>query len=315
MTCFFILSGFSIHFQHREEELCEVWIRQYLKKRWISIMPSYLLVALIWPLVYPAQVKDWLVLLPADLVGIQTAYRTLFGILHNGGSWFVSCMLFAYMTYIVLKAALGSQRRWVPGLMLFGVHFLLMYSNILIARFGLDGLYSNPIARAAEFALGSIFAELLFREGKKINDHNLEVKSKTYPGVPGVSRSAWMILVLIAASLVIARIAHVGKHVIVYGYLVSPAVLFLLLLSSLVRSKVLENSRVLSALSGMSYQFFLAQLFLWKLTAYVLDRFALSGNKTKIGVSLILCTLLSYVVWKYYDKPVRKALRRKLFAS
>jgi peptidoglycan/LPS O-acetylase OafA/YrhL len=32
MTCFFVLSGFSIHYQHRNEEITAEWIRVYLKK-------------------------------------------------------------------------------------------------------------------------------------------------------------------------------------------------------------------------------------------------------------------------------------------
>lgn len=93
MSCFFLLSGFSIHYQHRFENGSEKWIRDFLKKRFIAILPSYFLFTLIWPLIHPEQLKEWVILLPVDILGIQTAYRTLFGILHNGGTWFVSCIL------------------------------------------------------------------------------------------------------------------------------------------------------------------------------------------------------------------------------
>lgn len=79
MTCFFILSGFSIHYQHMEEEVTSDWTREYLKRRLISIMPCYLLVVVIWPFAYPAQLEDWVLLLPVDLVGganyISYAFR------------------------------------------------------------------------------------------------------------------------------------------------------------------------------------------------------------------------------------------------
>lgn len=163
MTCFFLLSGFAIHYQYRMEEVSSEWTRSFLKKRLISIMPSYLLVALIWPLVYPAYLKDWLLLLPVDLFGIQTSYRTLFGILHNGGTWFVSCMLLCYVCYPVIKSIICSKKTAVVTIVI--THFLLMYSSVIIPVFTLDGLYSNPIARAAEFMVGVAFAEIVL--GKK----------------------------------------------------------------------------------------------------------------------------------------------------
>lgn len=176
MTCFFILSGFSIHYQHREDELNETWTRNYLKKRLISIMPCYLLVVLLWPLVYPEQIRDWLVLLPVDLIGIQTFYRSLFGILHNGGTWFVSCLLFAYLIYPIIKAVLRGANRWVSVIGLMGIHFLLMYSVAVISIFSLDSLYSNPIARAAEFSLGVIFSDILFMKMTVLLPSGISVK-------------------------------------------------------------------------------------------------------------------------------------------
>lgn len=304
MTCFFILSGFSIHYQHGKEELSAGWTRRFLARRLIAIMPSYLLVVFLWPLAYPEQLKDWLILLPADLVGVQTAYHSLFGILHNGGTWFVSCLLFAYLSYPVLKAVLGSVKRWAPAALLIAAHFLLIYSNFVIPRFSLDRLYSNPIARTAEFWLGAAFSELLFRDGEK-PDAAETVGTDVRSGV-------FTILLLTVVSLILALVSHENIQATVYGYLVIPAVFLILLISSLVRSRLLENSRVLSVLSGISYQFFLAQLFLWKLTSWVLGMLGLGGNRAKLGVSLVLCTLLSYTVWRFYDKPVRKFLSRKL---
>ena len=71
-------------------------------------------------------------------------------------------------------------------------------------------------------------------------------------------------MVVISAS--IAVIAKVDIIVLVFGYMVIPGILSVLSAASCVRGKRIENSKLLSVLSGMSYQFFLAQLFLWKIT-------------------------------------------------
>ena len=152
--------------------------QEYLKKRLIAIIPSYLLVALIWPIVNPEQLKDWALLMPVELFGIQTVYQTLFGILHNGGTWFVSCLLLAYVLYPVIKSVISSGKKRTPVLLIAITHFFLMYSNIIIQRFSLSDLYSNPIARSAEFMIGVSFAEILFRSKDIVDEEKAEVIEK-----------------------------------------------------------------------------------------------------------------------------------------
>lgn len=306
MTCFFLLSGFSIHYQHRKEETSQEWTRRFLKKRLITIMPSYLLVALIWPLVYPFQFKDWAILLPVDLFGIQTLFRTLFGILHNGGTWFVSCMLLCYVCYPVMKAVIRSEKKRTTIIVIGTTHFLLMYSNVVIPAFMLDGLYSNPIARSAEFMVGVAFAEIVF-------SRELSSTKETLKGrLGGVWKPLGIILCMSVISVIIARFNHADLRTTVFGYFVIPVVLVILYVSTVVNWPFMENNKVLSILSGMSYQFFLAQLFLWNLTASVLAIIHLDGNIAKIVTSFILCMLMAFVTWRFYDRPVRKMLRKRM---
>ena len=118
------------------------------------------------------------------------------------------------------------------------------------------------------------------------------------------------ILLLTAISISLAILAHAGRRAMVFGYSVNPVVLCILWLSMQTRSDRLENSKILSAISGMTYQFFLVQLFLWELSSWVLAQLERSGNIEKIGISFALCTLISYIVWRFYDKPIKKALFR-----
>ena len=306
MTCFFILSGFSIHYQHRSEIVTDSWLRLFLKKRLISIMPSYLLVALIWPIAYRQHLNDWILLLPIDLFGIQTAYRTLFGILHNGGTWFVSCILFCYVLYPVMKSVMSNHHqedRWTSWLTLIIAHFLLMYSYVIISAFKLDVLYSNPIARAGEFLIGVSFAEIVFGI-KKDSVHKLKDKWG----------AIYCILLLTSISITIALLNRASLRIMAFAYLTIPFVLLILYTSTLFSLRALEKNKVLATLSGMSYQFFLAQLFIWKLTGWMLKLLQLHGNIAKLMASFILCICLSFITWKFYDKPIRKVLSVKLIS-
>ena len=305
MTCFFILSGFSIHYQHRLEQITSAWTRTYLKKRILSIMPSYLLVVLIWPIFYPEQLNNWAILLPVDLLGIQTSYRSLFGILHNGGTWFVSCLLLAYVLYPVIKAVYCSEMKWVPFVMIILIHFILIYSNLIIPKFSLDGLYSNPLARTAEFLAGVSFAEIVF--GKK--------KRQDLVGLWVGWQYCFIILCLGCISVVIGMINQASLKMIIFGYLSIPIILVFLVFASTLRCKCLERSKTISILSGMSYQFFLTQLFLWEITSWLLKMLNIDGNIAKILGSFTICILISFAVWRFFDKPIRRLLSGLIISS
>lgn len=298
MTLFFILSGFSLHYQHKDDIFNSNWIKSFYKKRFISIMPSYLLVCLIYPFCFPHQIKDWVMLLPVDLFGIQTIYRTIFGILHNGGTWFVSCLLFCYIVYPIIKVIIHNSNKLYVVIMLLVIHFLLMYSNIVIMNYSLDSFYSNPIARCFEFSIGIIFAELVFSSDMS-NKHMF---------------SDWLTVLYITLISLFLGVLSSRNNLqnFILSFFPIPVILVILLLSTRLFCEKIENSKVLSTLSGMSYHFFLVQIFLWEITDGILNLFGLEGNLYKIFGSLSLCTLISYLVYNFYDKPVRKFLIRKV---
>lgn len=108
MTAFFILSGFLIYYVSfdRMKE-----ILPFLKKRIIAIMSAYWGLCIIYPMyniiISILQrdsdnllmiIKDNL-LLPIEILGLQSAFDSLFSISHNGGTWFVSCLLFCYFSF------------------------------------------------------------------------------------------------------------------------------------------------------------------------------------------------------------------------
>ncbi len=215
-------------------------------------------------------------------------------------------MLMCYVAYPVIKSILGSLKKYVPLVIVIVLYTLLVYNNIVIPKYALDSTYSNPIIRTAEFMIGVAFAEIVFRERK-----NADRAFMKNLGAGGW-KPLWVILFLVVISASIAVIAKVDIIVLVFGYMVIPGILSVLSAASCVRGKRIENSKLLSVLSGMSYQFFLAQLFLWKITGGLLEVLGISGNMVKISVSLICCIFISFIVWYFYDRPVRKILYKKM---
>ena len=56
-------------------------------KRMLSILPAYYLIHVVWLVFHKELWADWIFLTPTELTGMQAAYQSLFGMLHNGGDF------------------------------------------------------------------------------------------------------------------------------------------------------------------------------------------------------------------------------------
>lgn len=279
--------------------MTEKWTRDFIIKRLLTILPSYFLVVILYPLFFENQYIMWLKLLPVDLLGIQTSYNSLFGILHNGGTWFVSCILFSYVLYPVIQPFVKSKNKYVTEIIFLVTDFILMYDVYIVKSLSPERLYDNPIHRAIEFTLGVTFAELVFYKKQK-----------------SAYNDFWKIqgIVVISAliAIIVAKIDHYYEwYRMMVDYLYLPAIIFLMYISSRVSCKFLEKNKVFLALSGMTYEFYLIQTFLWRISSRVIELLKLKGNNLeKIVVSFLLGLGCSFVVWKFYDMPIKKLLKK-----
>lgn len=44
-----------------------------------------------------------LLIAPMEILGIQSNFNSLFGVTHNSGTWFVSCILMCYLVYPLIQ--------------------------------------------------------------------------------------------------------------------------------------------------------------------------------------------------------------------
>ena len=106
------------------------------------------------------RIRFLIALTPIELLGIQSSYNTLFGILHNGGTWFISCMLLSYLFYPIMQMLLASLNQNLKWGILAVLLFILVYSDYLVLKFGMQGNYSNPIFRMIEFSCGVVLGAI-----------------------------------------------------------------------------------------------------------------------------------------------------------
>ena len=302
MTCFFMISGFTIFYQYQNKQITGKGLIEFYGKRLLAILPSYYLVHIAWLIFYRESVSDWIALTPIELAGIQSAYNSLFGILHNGGTWFVSCILFSYLFYPTLQELLKNisiKAKIILGIL---IYFLLVYSNYyIVRRFGLESNYANPVFRVLEFSYGAVLASILLTSRKE--ERNGGVKQAL----------SVVVCIGILGCFIILLFSNLRAIAIIYFPI--PIISVLLYLSLNVRNEKLESNRILNILGKISYQFFLSQLFLWKVSAIVLSILKNHSNIARIIVSLICCLVMSLFIYYLYDRPIQKLIMRKFRES
>ncbi len=297
MTCFFLISGFSIYYSSynidfgKKEEL----IRFYIK-RLTSILPAYYFSHFIWIIFMEENSRESLLLMPIELLGIQTIYHSLFNTLHNGGTWFISCILISYFFYPTVHSLLKAFKRKGKLLLFAVLMFILIYSIVIVNEFSLASLYSNPFYRFIEFTLGATLAGLLIDLQREPSAH--------------VNKVHYIILFLSMVSIYYSNTnkVYIGSQPF-YAFVSLPFLCLMFISGYHLRSTRIEKSKVLQYVSSLTYYFFLSQLFVWKISMIILEALDLSRNRHKLMVSFSVAIIFSLALSELINKPINKILK------
>ena len=105
MTGFFMLSAYAINLSSGSKDMSDMKeIKRFYTKRLISILPlyySWAIINIVINIISKGDSAIWeeLILFPIETLGLQTVFSTLFPYSHNGGSWFISCILICYFFF------------------------------------------------------------------------------------------------------------------------------------------------------------------------------------------------------------------------
>ena len=116
MTGFFLLSGYAINLSSDSKDMSDIKeIKRFYTKRLISILPLYYtwaLIVIVTKIVAKGIPALWeeLILFPVETLGIQSVFSTLFPYSHNGGSWFISCILICYFVFPLIHLLTKQDR-------------------------------------------------------------------------------------------------------------------------------------------------------------------------------------------------------------
>ena len=143
MDAFFMLSGFLLFYLYFEKFMILTVdnVKSFIKKRLIRIYPLYIFYVLTI-FIYD---KYWnLAIIPTEILCLQGFFPAIFNRAGNGGTWFISCMMFSYLMFPMLCWLVNSTKKIFSKL--FILYALIVYICIFCACFKLGwvSLYINP---------------------------------------------------------------------------------------------------------------------------------------------------------------------------
>jgi peptidoglycan/LPS O-acetylase OafA/YrhL len=299
MTAFFMLSGYVLFLTYKDKSLVLApALRKFYLKRVFGIFPLYLVVATLYVVTLGQEtLLQNLVLLPIEVLGLQSVFSTLFPVSHNDGTWFISCLLFAYLAFPLMQEIVKQMTMRAKWMALAICTVVLLWSPLVVHVFKTDSIYANPFFRMLEFFIGVLLCSL--------------------PIKAGVTKilATWKAL-LVEVLLLIAGISiavklnlFVGNYML-YDWIVIPLFACMILTLAELKSPRLQGSAVLRYASAASYAFFLAQTFNTEIENWLFAACDIQNNMLQIAVSVTLCTVVAVALHELVEKSCASALKK-----
>lgn len=303
MTGFFMLSGYAINLSSGSKDMTDKnEIKRFYIKRLISILPLYYAWALIHIVInivakgIPSMWEE-LILFPVETLGIQSVFSTLFPYSHNGGSWFISCILICYFVFPLihlLTKQINDDRRII---LIISLSAVLLYSPFVQSYFHLQSIYSNPFFRLLEFTIGVLICQMNTKE-----DVNCKI-------IQFLRKPTICILTIIVLLFGVSIAFYIG---IPANCIALPCFISLLVSLGHVKFQGLKHSKTIQYLSALSFSIFLSQIIaVWYVVKFAMEYIGCESNLVNILVSAIICFTIANFFHYFIEIPSTKYLKHK----
>ena len=311
MTGFFLLSGYVINLNYGRKDVTQTEeLRRFYLKRFISIIPLYFVWAslqVITNIVLNGKeaAMEEILLFPIELFGIQSVFSSLFPYSHNGGSWFISCILICYFLFplIQVNTKRATDRNRIQ--LIFFLSAVLLWSPLVQQYFHLQSIYSNPFFRLLEFTIGVLVSQL--------NQSSCPCK------MISALRNSFVCIMSLVGLIVgvsLARKINIPHDYMLYNWIALPCFIALTVSLGCHDFRNLQNSKILRYLSELSFCIFLGQIkYVWSIVKYVLGYFGSESNIMKILVSFLVVLCIANILHYFVEKPSSRYLTQRLITS
>ena len=301
MTAFFMLSGYVLFLTYKDKSLVQApALKNFYLKRIFGIFPLYLVVAALYVVTLGQEsVFQNLVLLPIEVLGLQSVFSTLFPVSHNDGTWFISCLLLAYLAFPLMQEIVKQMSTRTKWMALAFCTAILLWSPLVVHTFKTDSIYANPFFRGLEFFIGVLLCSLSIRA---------EIAKVLATWKVFVAEA---VLLIAGISIAVRLNIFVGNYML-YDWIVVPLFAVMILTLAGIKSPRLQGSAVLRYASAASYAFFLAQVFNTQIENWLFPLCGIQNNALQIAVSVALCAVFAIALHELVEKPCARMLKKKL---
>ena len=311
MTGFFLLSGYVLNLTYgRKNLVCPSELKLFYLKRLISIIPLYFVWATIMVIVNvvfngkSALIEEG-ILFPIELFGIQSTFSSLFSFSHNGGSWFISCILICYFLYPLIQIITATISNKTRILLVVVLSAILLWSPIVQHYFDLQKIYTNPFFRALEFSIGILVSQL--------NVSSRASKIFLFLRKPFICLVSFVSLIV---GVTIAKKINIPSDYMLYNWVALPCYISLMVSLGSYQFANLQNSRTIKYLSELSFCIFLGQIiYVWFAVKYALDFIGCETNIVKIIVSFMVVFAIANILHFFVEVPSAKYLKQKFLTN
>lgn len=302
MTGFFLLSGYLLRFVYGSQDLMQKHnLLAFYFKRFLGIMPLYYVYAILFILIRGKEsLVDNLLLFPIEALGLQTTFTSLFRFSHNGGSWFISCILLAHLICPFLQMVCKQLNARHKVALLLLLIFLDIWGAVISRRFNTAWTYDNPFYRIIEFSCGLLVADI----NMLLNNNILKIM-----------RSKGMLflsLIILIVGISLMRRHFLFNDYMLYNIIALPCFIFMLCALGTQRFPILEKLKWINYAGKISYAFFFVQFFAWMFGRWIVRFVGYEANWFRIFVSFIYCLIAAIVAYELIQKPIVKWVNDKV---
>lgn len=308
MSGFFMLSGAVLYYRYGNKGVFDNGLKGFYLKRFFSILPLYWAVMVLYFLDNPIG-SDGLKILPIEILGIQALLPVSFYMVHNGGTWFVSCLLICYAVFpLIAKLIEGLGKTRLITLCIMFIT-LDIYVLMIVYRFDLVELYSTPVSRCIQFAIGCIIAAII--QAGKNGNIRLPLYIVTV-GSPAVTALLFITTTKMVDNGLFAD-AEILQKLAMYDVIAVPCFAILIFMLGCADTNV--GGKILIHASNLAYAFFLAQLFIFERAEKAFDIWDISNNKLRILISFMICLAFSCTLHFLIEKPANTFIKNKILSK
>lgn len=303
MTAFFLLSGFSLYLTWSKRDLHDIeGIKKFYLKRMIGILPLYYAIAVLYIFLLGKETPvQNLLIAPTEILGIQSTFNGLFSVTHNGGTWFVSCILLCYLVYPFIQEITKQIETKSKILLICVLVIILLHSPIVVGYFKTSGIYSNPFFRILEFTIGALLCSMM-----------ADIKESK---ISKILFSWWAVIVeygILISGVTIALKIGIPRNYMLYSWVALPMFMLLIVsMTGLSFPKWMQNSKIIGYLCEISYAFFFAQYFTWKTTVFIIRKIGFDANILRIVIGFVSCSIYTILLHEIIEKPITKLLKKR----